>query len=318
MRIRVSVIDIEEEIHRLEQAVVLSDRFAHRIETNSAMMVHKPNARVNGIAEAYSMVRNAAQDLHTTMSLCWSSGCRASHEAQLFLEDRIAESWRKSCANLPVNAFHVNFLDRTHSTWNEATVVVERSITSSNNSGTSPLTIDSLCAVGHVTAGQQGLQSFKAPSTGQVQLTFAVSDSVPSNQVVGSVPLRNFIHDYGALPYLTRLHMACKLSAAFLELLETGRIHSVFALDMVHFRQKVVPITPKDCQPFLTTSFSHCTAKTSSMTQLTESLSELGIALLELWHGVGLKDRYPGKLGEGTVPNAFMRKACAWEWIEQE
>lgn len=43
MRIRVSVIDIEEEIHRLEQAVVLSDRFAHRIETNSAMMVHKPN-----------------------------------------------------------------------------------------------------------------------------------------------------------------------------------------------------------------------------------------------------------------------------------
>lgn len=70
MRIRFSVIDIEEVIHKLEQAVVLLDRFAHRIETNAAMMVHKPNARVNRIAEAYSMVRNAAQDLHTTMSLC--------------------------------------------------------------------------------------------------------------------------------------------------------------------------------------------------------------------------------------------------------
>lgn len=81
---------------------------------------------------------------------------------------------------------------------------------------------------------------------------------------------------------------------------------------------KVVPITPKDCQSFLTTSFSHCTAKTSSMTQLTESLSELGIALLELWRGVGLKDRYPGKLGKGTVLNTFMHKACAREWIEQE
>lgn len=143
-------------------------------------------------------------------------------------------------------------------------------------------------------------------------------DSCPTKHFT---TLREMLHDQGRktiLPWKARLTLALKLAGACLQLLRTDWLPDMLTADQVSLVCQPVPITPEAYQPFLLVKFDAASppvTSSSPATTIRTVFLELGILLLEIWHGESLENKYATLL-QHTSNSTLARKAAALEWLE--
>ncbi|ORY10273.1 hypothetical protein BCR34DRAFT_354613 [Clohesyomyces aquaticus] len=343
-------------IDELETAVSGLNRLIHTVTRSRQPVESEPSRQTKRLAKAFRHLSSLASSLHTALGNGWSKSCHPSHNAQLFLDDRLdvlqsSKSGRHKARPafrlvLATEAPGKESLDRleteVHMHLDEQDLDIGRleassstrvrvSFTSSHcDSDPLPTGIDDLCmaltAAQSANSANQYVAFVVSASKGRTQIA---TIPAPQKCLIAChqqfISLKELLSDdltKRRIPLRSRMLLSVRLASNLLQLLNTPWLPATFSKEKIFFPATPVP---KQNTPLVDFSrpFIHSEFKEDDPTAVfsqnyasppKETLLELGILLLEIWHEQTLEERF--SLDKSPV-EFFDRLPLALKWAEE-
>ncbi|EPS38838.1 hypothetical protein H072_7429 [Dactylellina haptotyla CBS 200.50] len=343
--------DIKSATQELEGAMNSLCDYINLVCKNRRMVDEKPSRNSNKLAQGIRRVQTLANNLHLAIGRSWRPGCHPKHGAKLFLDDRldaVAHNRRNSAASQI--AFGLVFESERHGkpAWHETTIKV---IETADNQGDSkiisatpgscrvtllvpqPLSpqsaitiINDLCGAIEISKCNNQPVSFYLSVTQQV----ASIGSMPADQHIipryfqgDETPLRNLLssdptspHRDCQIPLDLRMLLALRVASNLLQLYQTRWLQKAWSKDEIFFPMAAAKKQPDFSRPFVSVPFEDCgqCQHTQDDVELRTAIMELGILLLEIWHGKTFETQYPHN--PTMLRQDQHRRVLAYSWMQ--
>jgi hypothetical protein len=352
VKLMLGVDRLKEVVQELDASTAALDRFLQLISSNRQISERLPSRKATKLAKYLWKVQKYADRLYLEVSHGWLLGCHKSHEAKLFLDDRVDEALnisdkKRKDRGLPVFDFRVIFAGeaaQTKTLWHESTVRVfeedesfDRGPNINMPSKPTQVTviapvqqsrpqiavgaINDICsAIGLAECGKKHIVFVLTEYQRMAMLHPPGKTFVPC-KLSKTITLKDLLSrspDPRRGPLLAwkfRMMLALNLASNLLQLLQTRWLQSAWSKEAVHFILQPLTQQADISQPFVSHSFNPGIkiSQPGREAEPKEALLELGIMLLEIWHETTLESRFP--LTDPLVGH-YMRLSLALEWLD--
>lgn len=324
--------DIKEATRDLEAATNSLDRCTRVVLTNRQSNSYRSSRKAAQLSKAFRRVKKFAGSLHVAISQGWATGCHESHEAKLFLEDRVNVAGdilkrvetSPSKTGLLFGIIVSPTMHQGHCLWHETAVLVL-----DEESGDPTVCVAGLCDMIEAAKCDPKKLALVLTEDQKIGTLSTVEGRLFSHKdtqaiTLGHILSRSLQVQRGhILPLKFRMTLALSVASSLLQLTETEWLQTAWSKDAVHFMAQQTQQTRPNSgnlgidisRPFVSLSFdsvkSNATRKDTVEPKV--ALLELGILLLEIWHETSLERRF--SLDEPPT-GYYIRLGLALEWLD--
>jgi hypothetical protein len=340
--------DFEEECARLDASLNSMHRLLDLVSSNTQLAGVQTSGKSKRLARKLWTIRKQAEDLHAAVSQAWVTNCHLKHEAKLFLEDRVEQSSvsRKKQHDLPIQVFQFVFtgsLAQGQDFWHESMVQIFDDTQEPLSSALPPVTgtsrpgvtinapptttssrtqdIMDICSAIEKGKADQRHIAFTLTRDCKIGMDGGCKHRFTTFQAKDAVRLKDLLLSASQGPgrqlksaWDVKILLALNVASSFLQLLRTPWIAHGLSTDTVTLLQPPNGDAEID-KPLLSVSFeaspNNQAARTAKF-ELKEALVELGIMLLEIWHGKTFEERF--RIGPQPL-RPFERQGHALGWL---
>lgn len=365
IRLALGITDMKDMIEEIDKCSSAVERFSKLALSNCQSMNSNSSRRSQKLAKAFRQIRGLAGGLYNAVLDGFRDECHDSHEARLYLDDRIDAAHqglhRRGAAgpDAPLMMFDLVFYagGQKEDTLYYETAVQVFDDHNTDNVNTGPgnapgsakttvtfcvtddlpdskpnvATITNICTTIKEARGMKPRLSFALLEDGQMG-TFPDHNATPPTRSLSQENYGNYVSlsqilktSSTTLPWKPRLQLSLSLASSLLQLLQTPWLTQAWRKDALFFLVSEAPSGPSGLgkrsaqpdlnRPFVVCNFSGESPEVRSM-ETRAVLLELGIILLEIWHGMTLEAHFgideSGKQSQST--RYFERLAQALEW----
>jgi hypothetical protein len=367
IKLVLGITDMKDMIDEIDKCSSALERFSNLALSNCESINSNSSRKSQKLAKTFRQVRGLAGSLYSAILDGFRGECHDSHEARLYLDDRIDHAHNglrqrgvtdHDASRLMFNlAFYAgrpkedplyyetavqvfDGLDTDNVTTGSGSTAASAKSTvtfrvTDDSSAPEPdvATISSICTTIKETHRMKTRISFALLEGGQMG-TFPCPNDTPAAIVQPSglesygncVSLSQILQtSSNSIPWKPRLQLSLSLASSLLQLFQTPWLTQAWRKDALFFRVSDAPCGPpsrgkRSAQPDLNRPFVVCNFSGESpevtATETKAVLLELGIILLEIWHGMTLEAHFG--LDESENPakptKYFERLAQALEW----
>lgn len=374
LKLVLGITDMKEMIQEIDNCSNKLERFSKLALSNCQAINSNSSRKSQKLAKAFRQIRGLAGGLYSAVLDGFRDECHDSHEARLYLEDRVEVAHQilrgrgAAGPDAPLMVFDLvfqaegqkedslyyetavkvlgnrqndpeNMNTKPSSTPGSAKTSVTFSVTEApSDSKFDGAAITNICTTIKEAAGMNSRLTFALFGNGKMTV-FPEDNATLTVQSHSHENHRNLISlsqilktTSVNLPWKPRLQLSLRLASSLLQLLQTPWLAKAWHRDSVFFLASDPPPGPASrakraapadlSRPFVVCSFSGASIPQVSPTE-TETraaLLELGIILLEIWHGTtleahfGLDESEPDKKARQQPTRYFERLAQALEW----
>lgn len=340
IKLLLGITNMKDMIQEIDTACDALDRFSRLTLSNCHSTNSNSSRNSLTLAKAFRRIHGVAKGLYSAVLDGFQDKCHESHEARLYLDDRIdiahqlLHRRRAADFNTPRMIFDLVFRaegKRGDTLYYETAVqVLDDNDSDDMDHGSTPgesvkaavtfcvtdapsafnpevATIASICTTIEEARGMKPGLSFVLLGNRQMG-TFPAQNTIPATRSLCQADQRNCISlceilktSSSTLPLKPRMQLSLRLASSLLQLLETPWLTRAWCKDTVFFLMCDTASGPTSRakqraqadlnRPFIICNFSgefppvYCTEPKAA-------LLELGIILLEIWHGMTLEARF--------------------------
>lgn len=337
IKLLLGITDIKDMIQEIDKCSDGLERFS-RLTLSNCQSINSISSRNSlKLAKAFRQIRTLADDLYQAVLNGFRDECHESHEARLYLDDRIDIAHQvlhrrgAADADAPLMMFDLVFHaggQKGDTLYYETAVQV---FDGYNIDPSSPpeqpvkaavticvtdtlialkpkvATISSICTTIKEACGMKPRPSFALLGSRQMG-TFPDHNAMPATRSLCQGDHRDYISlgqilksSSSNLPLKPRMQLSLRLASSLLQLLHTPWLTQAWCKDAVFFLVSDTPSGPTSRakqnaqvdlnRPFVVCNFSAESPVVGPM-EPKAALLDLGILLLEIWHGMTLEARF--------------------------
>ena len=334
---------MDDEVNAIDESINRLHRFVNLLRTWKQLEASNTSPRATKLARSLLKVQQYADSLHCAIKQCWQDNCHVHHEAKLFLDARIPSKSQKdsacqfrivlSCDPWLSTAFcheiAISVLDEQDQDYDLTSTSGPRDrqvrIAAPASASLVPNVeiVSDLCS-----ALSRAERSQKHPilhMTQEKKIGMVMDSSKPfiSSRRTKTITLKEILDrasnspsaGRSELPLRSRMELALKLGSGFLQFLRTPWSYPGWSASGIHFHVDAQQLQPDLVHPHLSVCFNQ-TRPSDPFQQdlLTSGLRELGILLLEIWHGKSFEAKFST---EPPTISSSARLDRAVSWLEE-
>ena len=362
IKLLLNITKIKEATEEIDKSSGVLDRLWRVALPNCQSINSNLSRKSQKLAKAFRQIRGLAGGLYDAVLHGFRDGCHDSHEARLYLDDRIDTAHQvlnrrsAACSDAPLIMFDLVFHaggQKDDTLYYETAVqVFDDHIIANTGPDSTPESVRATVTISVTddpTASRPNVASITNICTTikeAREMKLCLSFALLANRQMGTFPDHNALaatrslhqEDWSyvslsqvlktstsTLPLKSRMKLSLRLSSSLLQLLQTPWLTQAWRKDAVFFLVSDPPSIPTSrvprsaqidlSRPFVVCNFSDQSPEVRSMEARTVLL-ELGIILLEIWHGMTLEAHFG--LDESDTRSRstkyFERLAQALEW----
>ncbi|KAK6542685.1 hypothetical protein TWF694_006629 [Orbilia ellipsospora] len=333
--------DIKSATQDLEASMNSLCHFIKLVCDNRRAVVEKPSRNATKLAQGVRRVQKLANNLHVALSRSWKAGCHPKHGAKLFLDDRLNAASDPKRSNPASQIVFDLIFEADHqgqALWHETIVkAIEESNDASQSSGACRVTLvvpqvmatpATLTIINDLCGVIEGAKCNKQPIALFLSLDQQIG-SMPTDKDIlpryfhgNETPLRQLLssdpksaHRDCPIPLDMRMLLALRVASNLLQLFKTQWLQRAWSKNEIFFPVTSAKKAPDFGRPFVSVLFEQCNQRGASPddVELRMAITELGILLLEIWHGKTFETQYDL---QGIPALRYQRRALAFDWME--
>ena len=333
----------KEEIKAIDESIDALDRFTNLLRTARQLEESMPSQKATRLAKSLRNIRRYTDKLYGAIAQCWQKDCHDHHEAKIFLDSRIEDALKHRTPRISGYQFRtILTCDPTLPTvfWHETAIhatdnddtTIQVPVPGSKMPKVTLISpsppslkckmdvIDDLCTALQVAETNKKHVEFHLIDEKRIGMSVNQAKPFQACQASKSTTLKELLGNPShsgshSLPLQARMMLALKLGSSFLQFLQTPWISPYWSASNIYFLIKSQKQGPDISHPYLSVRFQKTLPSGLAHQHLLKTgLQELGILLLEIWHGEPFEAKFQQ---QNMISDPRMRLLCALDWLDE-